>query len=142
MENIGALCILLAFCFAVYAILASLIGKFAKRPFLVLSAERSVYSIWVLLTVAAGILVFSLINGDYRMAYVVEHSNRTMTPIYKFTSWWGGQEGSLLLWSWLLSTYSSVVVFQNRNKFREMMPIVTSVLMVTLGFFLVLIAFV
>jgi cytochrome c-type biogenesis protein CcmF len=142
MENIGALCILLAFCFAVYAILASLIGKFAKRPFLVLSAERSVYSIWVLLTVAAGILVYSLIQGDYRMAYVVEHSNRTMTPIYKFTSWWGGQEGSLLLWSWLLSTYSSVVVFQNRNKFRDMMPIVTSVLMVTLGFFLVLIAFV
>ena len=95
-----------------------------------LSAERAVYSIWVLLTVAAGILVYSLISGDYRMAYVVEHSNRTMTAIYKFTSWWGGQEGSLLLWSWLLSTYSSVVVFQNRRKFREMMPYVTAVLMV------------
>lgn len=142
MENIGALCILLAFCFAVYAVVASLVGKFAKRPFLVLSAERAVYSIWVLLTVAAGILIYSLIQGDYRMAYVVEHSNRTMSTVYKFTSWWGGQEGSLLLWSWLLSTYSCVVVLQNRKKFREMMPIVTAVLMTTLGFFLVLIAFV
>jgi cytochrome c-type biogenesis protein CcmF len=142
MENIGALCILLAFCFAVYAILASVIGKLAKRPFLVLSGERAVYSIWVLLTVAAGILVYSLINGDFRMAYVVGHSNRTMSPIYKFTSWWGGQEGSLLLWSWLLSTYSSVVVFQNRRKFRDMMPYVTATLMVTLGFFLLLISFV
>ncbi len=54
-----------------------------------------------------------------------------MTAIYKFTAWWGGQEGSLLLWSWLLATYSRVVVFQNRRKFRDMMPYVTAVLMTT-----------
>ena len=41
MENIGALAILLAFCFAVYAVLGSLIGKWARRPFLALSAERA-----------------------------------------------------------------------------------------------------
>ena len=39
MENIGALAILLAFCFAVYAVIGSLVGKWAKRPFLVLSAR-------------------------------------------------------------------------------------------------------
>ncbi len=52
-----------------------------------------------------------------------------MPTIYKFTAWWGGQEGSLLFWSWLLATYSVVVVFQNRRKFRDMMPYVTAVLM-------------
>jgi cytochrome c-type biogenesis protein CcmF len=46
------------------------------------------------------------------------------------------------LWSWLLSTYSAIVVFMNRRKFRDMMPWVTSVLMVTETFFLSLIAFV
>ena len=46
MENIGSLAILLAFCFAIYAVVASLAGKWAKRPFLILSAERAVYSIW------------------------------------------------------------------------------------------------
>src|SRR6202171_368137 len=61
---------------------------------------------------------------------------------YKFASWWGGQEGSLLLWAWLLSTYTSVLVFQNRRKFREMMPYVTAVLMTTETFFLILISFV
>ena len=61
MENIGALAILLAFCFAVYAVVASLAGKWANRPFLVLSAERAVYSIWVLLTTAAGLLIYALI---------------------------------------------------------------------------------
>jgi cytochrome c-type biogenesis protein CcmF len=142
MENIGALAILLAFCFAIYAVLGSLAGKWGRRPFLILSAERAVYCTWALVTIAAGILVFSLITGDFRLVYVAAHSNRAMANIYKFTSWWGGQEGSLLFWSWLLATYSSVVVFQNRRKFRDMMPYVTAILMSTLTFFLILVAFV
>jgi cytochrome c-type biogenesis protein CcmF len=142
MENVGALTILLAFCFAVYSVVASVAGKLGRRPFLVLSAERSVYSVWALLTVASSILVYALIHGDFRLAYVAEHSDHAMAPIYKFTAWWGGQEGSLLLWSWLLATYSSVVVFQNRRKFRAMMPYVTAALMTTETFFLILIAFV
>src|SRR5258708_5364727 len=111
MENLGSLAILLAFCFAIYSVVASVAGKLAKRPFLVLSAGRAVYSVWVLLTAAAGMLIYSLIQGDFRLAYVAAHSNRTMPGIYKFTAWWGGQEGSLLMWSWLLATYSSVVTF-------------------------------
>src|SRR5579859_3522974 len=142
MENVGALAILLAFCFAVYSIFASVVGKLADRPFLVVSARRAVYSIWVLITIAAGILVYSLETGDYRLSYVANHSNQAMSAIYKFTAWWGGQEGSLLFWSWLLATYSVVVVWMNRRKFRDMMPYVTAILMTTLTFFLVLIAFV
>src|ERR1700743_760011 len=122
MENIGALAILLSFCLAVFAIAATLAGKYGKRPFLVVSAERAVYSIWVLLTAASGILIYSLMSGDYRMAYVISHTNKAMPTIYKFTAWWGGQEGSLLLWSWLLASYSAVIVYSNRRKFREMMP--------------------
>src|SRR5262245_11704290 len=142
MENLGALAILLAFCFAVYAVIAALTGKFAHKPFLILSAERSVYSIWVLLTGAAGLLIYMLIAGDYRLAYVAQHSNRAMPAAYKFAAWWGGQAGSLLLWAWVLSTYSAVVVWQNRRRFRDMMPYVTAILMTVQTFFLILIAFV
>ncbi|MEO8051243.1 MAG: heme lyase CcmF/NrfE family subunit [Acidobacteriota bacterium] len=142
MENLGTLAILLAFCFAIYAVIGSVAGKLGRRPFLVLSAERAVYCVWALLTVAVSLLVYSLIAGDFRLSYVAEHSNKSMDLPYKFASWWGGQEGSLLLWSWLLATYSSVVVFQNRRKFREMMPYVTAVLMATEGFFLMLISFI
>ena len=73
MENIGSLAILLAFCFAIYSVVASLAGKWGKRPFLILSAERAVYCIWALLSTAAGILIYSLISGDFRMAYVWAH---------------------------------------------------------------------
>jgi cytochrome c-type biogenesis protein CcmF len=142
MENIGALAILVSFCLAIFAIAASLTGKYTQRPFLVISAERAVYAIWVLLTTASALLVYALIAGDFRLAYVSAHSNKEMPTVYKFTAWWGGQEGSLLLWSWLLSTYSAVIVFSNRRKFREMMPLVTSILMTVLAFFVGMITFV
>ena len=138
MENLGALAILLAFCFAVYALVGSLIGKWFRRPFLILSAERAVYSMWVCLTTGAGLLLYSIIKGDYRMAYVWATSNLDMPLQYKFAAWWGGMEGSLLFWSWILATYSAVVVWQNRRKFREMMPYVISILMATQVFFLIL----
>jgi cytochrome c-type biogenesis protein CcmF len=142
MENIGALSVLLAFCFAIYAIFASVVGKLAKRPFLTLSAERAVYSIWVLVTIAAGILIYSLMTGDYRMAYVAHYTNRAMLSRYKYTAWWGGQEGSLLFWNWLLASYGAVVVFRNQRKFRDMMPWVVAVMMATQVFFLTLIVFI
>ncbi len=138
MENLGALAILLAFCVAAYATLASVIGRIKKKPFLVVSGERAVYSVWVLVALASGILVYSLMTGDFRFAYVAEHSNRTMPTLYKFAAWWGGQEGSLLFWSFLLSTYASVVVFTNRRKHRDMMPWVVGVLATIQTFFLVL----
>ncbi|HUS08623.1 MAG TPA: cytochrome c-type biogenesis CcmF C-terminal domain-containing protein, partial [Bryobacteraceae bacterium] len=141
MENLGALAILLAFCLSIYAVAGSIAGKLRKKPFLILSAERAVYSIWALLTAAAAILVYALITGDFRLAYVASHSNRTMPTIYKFTAWWGGQGGSLLLWAWILSCYSAVVVYTNRRRFRDMMPYVVAVLMSVECFFVTLIAF-
>ncbi|MBC8167591.1 MAG: heme lyase CcmF/NrfE family subunit, partial [Bryobacteraceae bacterium] len=142
MENLGALAIILAFCFALYAIPGSLIGKWKSRPFLIASAERSVFCVFFLLTAAAGLLVYSLISGDFRLAYVAQHSNRAMPWIYKFASWWGGQAGSLLLWAWLLSLYAAIFTFQNRKKYRDLMPYAVSILMVVQCFFLVLIGFV
>src|ERR1017187_1189609 len=142
MENLGALSLILAFCFAAYSVLASIVGKWRSKPFLLVSARRAVYTVWGLVTAASAILVYSLIAGDYRLAYVAAHSNKAMKMHYKFAAWWGGQEGSLLFWAFLLSTYSAVVVYTNRKKFRDMMPWVTMVLMATLAFFLVLDTFV
>ncbi len=141
MENVGALALVLAFCVALYAIVGSVVGRLKRKPFLIVSAERAVYSVWFLITVAASILVYALMTSDFRFAYAAGHSNRDMPMLYKFTAWWGGQEGSLLFWSWLLATYSAVVVFSNRRKFRDMMPYVVAVMSTIQAFFLVLNAF-
>jgi cytochrome c-type biogenesis protein CcmF len=138
MENVGSLAILMAFCVAVYAALASAVGRLRNKPFLIASGERAVFAVWALVTLAVGILVSRLMTSDFRFAYVAEHSNRAMPLLYKFASWWGGQEGSLLLWSWLLSTYAVVVVVTNRRKHRDIMPYVVAVMATVQSFFLVL----
>ncbi|MBV9504257.1 MAG: heme lyase CcmF/NrfE family subunit [Acidobacteriia bacterium] len=138
MENLGSLAILLAFCASLYAVFASVLGRLKHKPFLIVSGARAVYAIWILITLASGLLVYALLSGDFHFAYVAEHSNKSMPTIYKFTAWWGGQEGSLLLWSWLLSTYATVVTFTNRRKHRDLMPWVVSVLAAVQFFFLLL----
>lgn len=138
MENIGALAILLAFCLAIYSVAASLVGAWKKKPFLIASGERAVIAVFGLIVIATGILLYALVNSDFRYAYVAAHSNRDMPFYYKISSWWGGQEGSLLLWNFLLGAYAFVVVLQNKKKHRAMMPYVVAALMTTQVFFLTL----
>ena len=138
MENLGAIAILLAFCLGIYAWVGSVVGAWRKKPFLIASANRAVYAVWFLLSAAAALLVYALLTSDFRLVYVAAHSNRDMPLLYKFAAWWGGQEGSLLLWSWLLSCYSVVVLFTNRHKHRKIMPYVTATLVTTQVFFLIL----
>src|ERR1700716_1693533 len=75
MENLGALAIMLAFCVALYATAASVIGRVKSKPFLIVSGERAVYATWTLLTLAAAILVTKLLTGDFPFAYVAEHAD-------------------------------------------------------------------
>lgn len=142
METLGAFSLLIAFLLSIYSLVGSVVGAAKKRPYLVASARRAVYGVFFLLTVASGILIYALMTSDFRFAYVAARSNRAMPAVYKFAAWWGGQEGSLLLWSWLLSVYSSIVVFTTRRKFRDMMPWVVATLMSTQVFFLILNAFI
>ena len=142
MENVGALALLLAFCISLYAIVASVVGRLKKKPFLILSGERAVIAVWLLVSSAAGILVYALMTGDYRMAYVAQHTNRDMPTFYKLGAWWGGQEGSLLFWSWLLSTYAAIVVFTTRRTHRNLLPWIIAILSTVQLFFLTLNTFV
>ena len=138
MENLGSLAILLAFCVALYATVASVVGRVRRKPFLVESGRRAVYGVWALVTIASAILVHALLTGDFRFAYVAEHSNNALPLLYKWAAWWSGQEGSLLFWMWLLSSYTAVVAFTNRRRHRDMMPWVLAILTTIEIFFLTL----
>src|SRR5438270_8816866 len=130
MENVGALAVLLAFCISIYAILSSVVGRLRRRPFLVISGERAMYAVWFLVTFATVTLSYRFFVSDFSFAYVASHSNRDMNPLYKMSALWGGQEGSLLFWSFLLSTYGAVVVFINRKRHRDIMPFVIAIISV------------
>jgi cytochrome c-type biogenesis protein CcmF len=58
-------------------------------------------------------------------------------PTYlKVTAWWGGQAGSLLFWSWLMSAFASLVTVRKWDRDREFLPWVIVVASVTMAFFL------
>jgi cytochrome c-type biogenesis protein CcmF len=73
------------------------------------TARRAGISGFLAITAAAFALVWSVFNNDFSIAYIVEHSNRALPGAYKFAALWSGQEGSLLLWAWLLGTYGFVL---------------------------------
>ena len=141
MENLGSLALLLALCFSCYAILAALIGKWKDKPRLAVSSERAVLAVWTLVTAASGVLLYLILQDDFRLNYIASHSNRDLPAAYKFSVWWGGQEGSLLFWLWILSTYALAAVYTNRRKHRGLMPYVVAVLAAIQVFFLILVVF-
>jgi cytochrome c-type biogenesis protein CcmF len=142
MENLGYLTILLGFCLAVYAIVAALVGKWRNNAFLELSAQRAVAAMWVMVTSAVVLLLYAIFTDDFRLSYVASRSNADLPGFYKFAALWGGQEGSLLFWSWILATYSFVAVYTARRIHRDMISYVVAIMMSVQAFFLMLIAFI
>ena len=136
MEVIAGFALCLALVLTVYAFAASVTGVLRKNDRLIYSSYRAVAAVWLAVSVAIGILMYSLFIDDFHISYVAAHSNRALPWFYKITSLWSGQEGSLLFWSWLLAGYAMVAVWMNREKHRAMMPYVVATLAVVQGFFL------
>ncbi len=65
-----------------------------------------------------------------------EVTSKSMPTYLKVTAWWGGQAGSLLFWSWLMSAFASAVTLRKWDRDQEFLPWVIVVTSVTLAFFL------
>jgi cytochrome c-type biogenesis protein CcmF len=98
------------------------------------SARRGVFAMAALLTTAVVIIEAAFLRNDFSFALVADHSSTTTPTFYKLTAMWSSQEGSLLLWAWVLSLASSGVLFITRNRHREIVPWATAVL-ATIGAF-------
>ena len=135
MGQVGQFALALAFVVTIYSIAASLLGIRIKNDKLIASGRNAAVAVFVLISTAIGTLGYLFLSSNYSYAYVAEHSNRDLPNYFKISSIWGGQEGSLLFWGWLLTIYTALVVIQNRKRHMSMMPYVTSVLMGTSLFF-------
>src|SRR5436309_1033341 len=135
MAQVGQFALTLAFVVTLYSIAASLIGIRLKNDKLIASGRNAAIGVFVLITGAIGSLAYLFVTDDFSVSYIAGHSNRDLPLYFKISSIWGGQEGSLLFWGWLLTVYAALVVIQNRRKHTAMMPYVTAVLMGTSAFF-------
>ena len=141
MENLGYLAVLLAFLLSAYATVAALGGKLRQNPFLEVSAQRAVLAAWLMTTTASGILLHAILTDNFSFNYVASRSNADLDLLYKIAAWWGGQEGSLLFWSWIAASYTFVAVYTGRGRHRNMISYVVVTMAGTQAFFLGLVAF-
>jgi cytochrome c-type biogenesis protein CcmF len=137
--QIGEIALWIATLLACWGAIAAFVGGKIGRGDLVLSAERAVYAVWAMLLVSSGAIIASFLRNEYFYQYVAGYSNRELSVFYKVTGLWAGQTGSLVFWAMLLAFFSTLTVFQNRERNREFMPYVTGTLLTVLAFFLVVI---
>jgi cytochrome c-type biogenesis protein CcmF len=136
MANFGNFCLLFALCLSVYALFASLIGAGQRRPGIVRSAERAVFAATASVSLAFISLLYLLLTNDFSTSHVASSSSRNLPILYKIAAVWGAHDGSMLLWVFFTSVFCAFVVYQNRFRYRDMMPYVLAVLMFDLSFFL------
>ena len=138
MDVFGSFALILAFICAVYAFGGGIAAIITRHPLLVKSSRQAGIATCCLIFFATLSLEFLFFTDNFSVAYVVEHSNRALSPLYKVAALWAGQEGSLLFWSFLLSIYVFSVLIAYRNKNGELMPYVGVILAGVQIFFLTL----
>ncbi|MGB8476453.1 MAG: heme lyase CcmF/NrfE family subunit [Candidatus Acidiferrum sp.] len=138
MDVFGSFALILAFICAVYAFGGGIAAILTRHPLLVKSTRQAGIATCCLIFIATFSLEYLFFSNNYSVAYVVEHSNRTLSNYFKVTALWSGQEGSLLFWSFLLSIYVFSVLVAYRNKNGELMPYVGVILAGVQIFFLTL----
>lgn len=131
-----------------YAILVTAAYTFAVslaagrgRPRLLTAARLGAYATCALVLFGVLLLAYAFQTHDFRIRYVSRYSDRSMSTVYLLTSLWGGQDGSLLWWSLLLSFYTAAVVAWLKGRYRELQPFIIATLMVIIAFFSVLMLF-
>jgi cytochrome c-type biogenesis protein CcmF len=141
MAELGGACLLLALGVCAYGICASIYGVRAGRPELSESGRRSVYALAGILTVAFLVLELAFLRNDFSFNTVADTSSTTTPTFYKAAAVWSSQEGSLLLWAWLLSLWSSLVLFLTRKRMHDVSAYATAILLGFGGFFISLMIF-
>ena len=142
MSILGRAALLLALAAALYAIVMALRGRRPGGRALQQSAERAVYGVFALTSLAIGAMFVALLSDDFSLRNVAEYTSSTLSAPYKLTALWASQAGSLLLWAWVFSGFAALAVWTNRARNRELMPVVVASLMGIAVFFFALLSFV
>ena len=149
MPAFGSYALLLAFALSAYTLLAGgvalrqiALGVAGSAPErLAETARRAGMGSFVAVSGAGFALIWAAFTNDFSVSYVLHHSNRDLPGAYKFAALWSGQEGSLLLWAWLLAGYGFVLRLRHRTDVK-LFAYASTILAAIQLFFLLLINFV
>jgi cytochrome c-type biogenesis protein CcmF len=141
MAPLGRAALLLAFGLIVYALAAGSYAAWRKRRRLALSAQNALLAAFPATLAAAIVLLVALGRRDLTFRYVAQHTSHKLPLGYALSAFWGGQEGSLLLWLLVLSGYAALAVWLNRRS-RELMAWTVPVFGLIAVFFAFMLCFV
>jgi len=137
----GSFVLLCTLILTTYAGGAAVAGARRQSQPLVRSAIYAGYACTALLSLASALIFFAVLSNDFSLKYVHQNSDAAMPWFFKLTSYWGGLDGSMMFWAWLLSIFSTVAISRNRERHRELIPWVTAILMGIQAFFVSLVVF-
>ncbi len=128
MTTIGYVALALALATSVYTAIASILGARRESPGLTGGTKKGVTATAALVTLASAILLYLLLSRDFQVEYVYQHVSTYLPTIYTLSAFWAGQEGSLLLWLWLLTIFSVLIARREEDWSRELKPYALAVL--------------
>jgi cytochrome c-type biogenesis protein CcmF len=142
MPELGRAALVVCFGLALYTVVAGFAGAYLRRRRLAQSAQNALLATFGATLVASIVLLVALATSDFSFSYVAQHTSHELPTPYKLASFWGGQEGSLLLWLLVLTGYGAAAVILDRKAGRELTAWVVPVLGIVATFFSMLVVFV
>ncbi|MBI2916969.1 MAG: heme lyase CcmF/NrfE family subunit [Chloroflexi bacterium] len=142
MADLGYAALVIALAAAAFATVAPLVGLRWRLPALIDSGRSALWAAASLVSVAGLSLLYLLATRDFKTQYVYQYTSSDMSMLYTLAAFWAGNAGSLLFWAWTLGLCAVVMLIQNRNKNQALMPYVTAIVAVTMGFFVGMMVFV
>ena len=139
--ELGFASLIITFLVSLYAAGAAIYGVRRNAHAWVDSARNAMLLTFPLLSLSALTIIYLLVANHYEVEYVSEVTSRSMPMYLKVTALWGGQAGSLVFWSWLMSAFATAVTLRKWDRDREFLPWVVVVSSITLAFFLSLVIF-
>src|SRR5207247_8521693 len=140
--ELGRAALVVALGLVVYAAVAGGYAALRGRRRLLESATNALFAALGAVAVAAAVLLAALLRHDFSFVYVAEHTSRELPLRYSLTAFWGGQEGSLLLWLFVLCGYSAAAVLTTRRVARDLLAWTLPVLAFVGTFFAFMLVFV
>ena len=128
MPELGRAALVVTLGLALYAVVAGAYAAHTRRRRLALSAQNALIAAFASTLVASGVLLAALVRNDFSFVYAAAHTSRELPTGYTISAFWGGQEGSLLLWLLILTGYAAAAVLLNRRSARDLVAWVVPVL--------------
>lgn len=136
--TLGHWALMLSLVIAIYGLAASVLGARQRVPELIRSGRNAVIAVAALATVASACLLILLLTRNYQVEYVYSHVSSHLPTVYVVSAFYAGQEGSMLLWIWLLAIFGAAAVVRKRTWNEELLPYVAAVVAGVAAFFALL----